>query len=70
MDRRRFVIGSAACLAALQSGPMVAQDVYPSRPVTIVNPFPPGGASDVVTRPLAHALEQVKTSDAEISFTQ
>jgi tripartite-type tricarboxylate transporter receptor subunit TctC len=59
MDRRRFVIGSAACLAALQSGPMVAQDVYPSRPITIVNPFPPGGASDVVTRPLAHALEQV-----------
>ena len=33
-----------------------AQD-YPSRPVTLVNPFPPGGAVDVVGRPFAAALE-------------
>jgi tripartite-type tricarboxylate transporter receptor subunit TctC len=34
-----------------------AQDAYPTRAITIVNPFPPGGASDVVTRPLAAVLE-------------
>ena len=28
-----------------------AQDAFPSRPVTIVNAFPPGGANDIVTRP-------------------
>lgn len=59
MNRRRFVISSAACFAALRSGPSFAQDAYPSRQITLINPFPPGGASDVVTRPLAAALEQV-----------
>ena len=34
-----------------------AQEVYPSRAVTIVNPFPPGGAVDVVCRPFAAVLE-------------
>jgi tripartite-type tricarboxylate transporter receptor subunit TctC len=55
VDRRSFVIGSAAAAAALKSS--FAQDAYPARPITIINPFPPGGASDVVTRPLAAVLE-------------
>ena len=56
MDRRSFVIGTAASIAA---GPAFAQDAYPSRPVTIINAFPPGGANDLVTRPAASALEAV-----------
>jgi tripartite-type tricarboxylate transporter receptor subunit TctC len=55
MDRRRFVIGSVA--AALASKASFAQEAYPSRPVTFVNPFPPGGAADVVGRPLAAVME-------------
>src|SRR5215510_3505551 len=35
----------------------MAQDAYPSRPVTFINPFPPGGAADVVARPLAAVME-------------
>ena len=57
MDRRRFVVGSAASAAALATSPSFAQDAYPSRAVTVVNPFPPGGAVDVVIRPLAAVLE-------------
>src|SRR5512145_2944925 len=57
MDRRRFVVGSAAAAAAVASGTSLAQDAYPSRPVTLVNPFPPGGAVDVVGRPFAAAIE-------------
>jgi tripartite-type tricarboxylate transporter receptor subunit TctC len=57
MDRRRFVVGSAA--AALAVGPASAQEAYPSRPITIINAFPPGGLNDIVTRPLAAALEPV-----------
>ena len=57
MDRRNFVIGSAATAATLASGPSIAQDAYPSRAVTFINPFPPGGAADVVGRPLAAVLE-------------
>src|SRR5687768_17825536 len=62
MDRRNFVIGTvasgtAASAAALGLSPSFAQDAYPSRPVTFINPFPPGGAADVVARPLAAVLE-------------
>jgi tripartite-type tricarboxylate transporter receptor subunit TctC len=59
VDRRSFVAGSAATAAALAIHPSFAQDVYPSRPVTFVNPFPPGGAVDVVARPLAAVLEPI-----------
>ena len=57
MDRRRFVAGSAASATALAIRPGLAQDAYPTHAITIINPFPPGGASDVVTRPLAAVLE-------------
>ena len=55
MDRRSFVIGSAAAAAALKTS--FAQDAYPTRAITVINPFPPGGAVDVVMRPLAAILE-------------
>ena len=35
-----------------------AQDAYPSKPVTMVNPFPPGGVADIVGRPLAVLMEK------------
>jgi len=56
MDRRGFLAGSAAT-AVLAVRPAVAQDTYPSRAITVINPFPPGGAADVVARPLAAVLE-------------
>jgi tripartite-type tricarboxylate transporter receptor subunit TctC len=56
MDRRQFVVGSAAA-AALSALPATAQEAYPSRAVTFINPFPPGGAADVVARPFASVLE-------------
>src|SRR6267142_493054 len=61
VDRRSFVAGSAAAAAAaaLLSRPSFAQEAYPSRAITIINPFPPGGASEVVTRPLAAAMEPI-----------
>lgn len=58
MDRRNFLIGSAAS-AALWSGEALAQDAFPSRAITILNAFPPGGANDLVTRPIASALEPI-----------
>jgi tripartite-type tricarboxylate transporter receptor subunit TctC len=55
VDRRSFVIGTAAAAATFKAA--FAQDAYPSRAITIINPFPPGGAVDVVMRPLAAVLE-------------
>jgi tripartite-type tricarboxylate transporter receptor subunit TctC len=54
MDRRSFVIGTAACVAAR---PAIAQSAFPAHAVTILCAFPPGGANDTVTRPIAAALE-------------
>ena len=57
MDRRRFLIGTAA--SALAAGPAFAQEAFPSHAITIINAFPPGGANDIVTRPLATAMEPI-----------
>jgi tripartite-type tricarboxylate transporter receptor subunit TctC len=57
MDRRRFVI--AATATALAGAPAFAQQAFPTRAITIINAFPPGGANDIVTRPLASALEPI-----------
>jgi len=59
MDRRSFVIGTAASAATLAAGQATAQDAYPTRTITMVSPFPPGGVSDTITRPLDAALEAV-----------
>jgi tripartite-type tricarboxylate transporter receptor subunit TctC len=57
MDRRQFVIGGAGTALALRTA--AAEDAFPSRPITIINAFPPGGINDVVTRPAASALEPI-----------
>jgi tripartite-type tricarboxylate transporter receptor subunit TctC len=59
MDRRTFVVGSAASTAALAAFPAFGEDKYPSRAITVVSPFPPGGVSDTITRPLDAALEEI-----------
>jgi tripartite-type tricarboxylate transporter receptor subunit TctC len=59
MDRRNFVIGTTASATALAAGPAFAQETYPSHAITIINAFPPGGANDIVTRPIAAALEPI-----------
>lgn len=59
MDRRELLAGAGAVALSAPALPRVAiaQDAYPSRPVTVINPFPPGGTADVVGRPLLAALE-------------
>jgi len=49
----------ALVVVALGAGVVGAQDSYPSRPVTIVAPFPPGGVVDLTARPLAAVLERI-----------
>lgn len=41
------------------SGSVLAQGVFPSRAVTLVIPFPPGGVADTTGRPTAMAMEKV-----------
>ena len=47
----------AVCMSCNASAPAFAQ-TYPTRPVHMVVPFPPGGAADVLGRVLAQRLSQ------------
>jgi tripartite-type tricarboxylate transporter receptor subunit TctC len=40
------------------TAPAAAQDAYPSRIVSVVVPFPPGGVADVIGRPVLQALSK------------
>src|SRR5574341_1788928 len=51
-------MNKVAFLAALAvAGALHAQD-YPTKPITMVAPFPPGGVADIVGRPLAATMEK------------
>jgi tripartite-type tricarboxylate transporter receptor subunit TctC len=54
----RIVAIVIVALAALSSS-TAAQEPYPTRPISIVNPFPPGGIADLTGRPLAATFERL-----------
>jgi tripartite-type tricarboxylate transporter receptor subunit TctC len=48
----------ALALFTLATG-SAAQEPYPTRPISIINPFPPGGIADLTARPLAATFERL-----------
>ena len=53
MLRRPLLLAALAAPAIAR-----AQAAWPSRPITIVVPFPPGGSNDLLARPIALKLQQ------------
>ncbi|CAM3446829.1 Bug family tripartite tricarboxylate transporter substrate binding protein [Paracidovorax anthurii] len=54
---KRMMLSAIACsLGAAALAPAFAEDVYPSKPITLVIPFPPGGATDVLGRLIGKKL--------------
>ncbi len=54
LGRSLWIVATAAWLAV----PAWGQDTYPSKPITVVVPFPPGGVADIVARPAADAMSR------------
>ena len=52
MTLARFACIALACLAA----PLAAAQSYPSKPVRLISPYPPGGGTDAAARIIAQAL--------------
>jgi tripartite-type tricarboxylate transporter receptor subunit TctC len=56
---RACMLVASLVVIALGSAPAAAQEAYPTRPITIVVAFPPGGVADLTARPVAAALERL-----------
>ncbi|RQO83193.1 tripartite tricarboxylate transporter substrate binding protein [Acidovorax sp. FJL06] len=57
---RRHLLSTGLGLAGLAAAlPAWAQDKFPSRPITLVVPFPPGGSVDIMARQYSEPLSRV-----------
>lgn len=54
----RLAGSAAAALAGAAAFPVLAQGVWPSRPIRVIVPYPPGGPTDTATRILGAALSE------------
>lgn len=59
LSRRRFGMAAGLMGLAALSRPALAQADYPSRPIRLVVPWPPGGSTDVLSRLLAQSMATI-----------
>src|SRR6478672_6032885 len=57
LSRRKFLYWTAGVAAVPAVARIARAQNYPARPIRLVIPFPPGGAYDLVGRPLADKLK-------------
>lgn len=56
IQRRHWMAGSLAALAA--TSPWAQPRAWPSKPLRIVVPYPPGGSSDIIARAISQPLSE------------
>jgi len=60
MNRRKFLQSAAAApFGTLSASAAEAQAQYPTRNISVIVPFPPGGQADLAARPVAMVLEKI-----------
>lgn len=62
MTRRRVIVTAVAAAlllpAALAASPSAVAQTYPTKPITVIVPWPAGGSTDVAMRALSHAASK------------
>jgi tripartite-type tricarboxylate transporter receptor subunit TctC len=56
---KRLGIALFSALSLVVAGSAAAQDKYPSKPVRIIVPYAPGGATDIVARIIGEQMRQI-----------
>jgi tripartite-type tricarboxylate transporter receptor subunit TctC len=57
MKRREFLLSAATLPAAIAlPARVLAQDAWPSKPIRLIVPFPPGGGTDTLSRAIAQGI--------------
>jgi len=56
--RRHFLSIAGTTLAGLATSRITRADTYPARPVRVIVPYAPGGATDIVARPILQELSR------------
>src|SRR5262245_62773930 len=56
--RRRLLFLAGVVVADLATPSVVWAQAYPLHPVRVIVPFPPGGATDIVARPIVQELSK------------
>ena len=58
MQRRTVLHTTLAASLLVAASALQAQPAFPTKPITMIVPFPPGGLADIVARPVAEAMSR------------
>ena len=54
-----YALRAVAVVMAASAASALAQSTYPTKPIRLINPFPPGGGATIIGRVIAQELTEL-----------